>query len=117
MPCPASPCSTAPWTSTPTGSTNRVTSTEEQLFAFISKNLYPEVYKFSDHDIAVFKNAVRLAFISGCLALDEVDYERFNDTPLANIRTALGIETDLLQAYYALEKKRYPNSKASRRLV
>jgi len=99
------------------GSTNRVSSTEEQLFAFISKNLYPDVYRFSNEDIAVFRNGVRLAFISGCRALDEVDYEPMTDWTLAKIRAELGVETDLLQAYYALEKRRYPESKASRRLL
>ena len=99
------------------GSTNRISSTEEQLFAFVSKNFYPDIYKFSSEDIAVFKNAVRLAFISGCQPLDEVDYDRFTDYSLQDIRQQLNIETDLLQAYYALEKKRYPDSVASQRLV
>jgi len=75
------------------------------------------VYKFSNEDIAVFRNGVRLAFISGCRALDEVDYEPMADWTLAKIRAELGVETDLLQAYYALEKRRYPESKASRRLL
>jgi hypothetical protein len=99
------------------GSTNRVSSTEEQLFAFISKNLYPDVYRFSDEDIAVFRNGVRLAFISGCRALDQVDDAPMADWTLAKIRAELGIETDLLHAYYGLEKRRYPESKASQRLV
>lgn len=99
------------------GSTNRVSSTEEQLFAFISKNLYPDVYKFSDDDIAVFRNGVRLAFVSGCQPLDQVDYEGFDDWTLKSIREELGIETELLRAYYAIEKKRYPDSKASQRLA
>ena len=99
------------------GSTNRISSTEEQLFGFISKNLYPDIYKFGDDDIAVFKHAVRLAFISGCQPLDEVDYNSLMQSRLKDIRRQLGIETDLLQAYYALEKKRYPDSVASQRLL
>ena len=99
------------------GSTNRVTSTEEQIFTFISKNLYPDVYKFSVHDIEVFRNAVRLAFISSCKALDEIDFKPLMNKSLKEIRNKIGLETEFLNAYYRIEQQRYPNSIASKRLL
>lgn len=99
------------------GSTNRMTSTEEQIFTFISKNLYPDVYKFSEQDIEVFRNAVRLAFISSCKALDQIDYNSLMNTSLKDIRKSIGLEIEFLNAYYKIEQQRYPDSAASKRLL
>ena len=98
------------------GSTNRVSVTEEQLFTFISKNLYPDIYKFDQQDIEVFRNATRLAFLSNCKPLDTIDFNSLSDLSLREIRKKIGLETDLLKAYYAIEKNRYPDSIASQRL-
>ena len=51
------------------GSSNRVTTTEEKLFAFVTKYIYPKDYSFTDEDMEVFKDAVRLGFISDCKSL------------------------------------------------
>jgi len=99
------------------GSTNRVTQTEEWLFTLASKYLYPGPYKFRDEEIAVFKDAVRLGFVSDCQPLSEVDYDRYMDLPLKEIRDRIGIEVDLLKAYYRIEKRRYPGDKASGRVI
>ena len=99
------------------GSTNRVTSTEENLYSFFAKYLYPKAYRFTDDDLHVFKDAVKLGFISDCQSLSEVDYSRYLQHPLEEIREDLGIETNLLQAYYSIEKRRYPESIESQRLL
>ncbi|MGH7597197.1 MAG: hypothetical protein ACREOI_12650 [bacterium] len=99
------------------GSTDRVTATEERLYAFFAKYLYPKEYRFTDEDVRVFKNAVRLGFISNCQPLSQIDYSPYSDWSLREIRKALGIEEDLLRAYYAIEKRRYPNSRESQRLL
>ncbi len=99
------------------GSTKKVTTAEEQLFSLIAKYLYPKIYQFGETEIAVFKDAVRLGYISGCAALDEVDFEDFFDLPLRAVREKLGLEVNLLRAYYEIEKRRYPDSPASRRLL
>ena len=99
------------------GSTNRVTSTEENLYSFFAKYLYPKAYRFTDEDLHVFKDAVKLGFISDCQSLSEVDYSRYLQHPLEEIREDLGIETNLLQAYYSIEKRRYPESIESQRLL
>jgi len=99
------------------GSTNRVTNTEEMLYAFFSQYLYPKKYRFTDDDIHVFKDAVRLGFISGCKPLSEIDFSIFLDSTLGEIRKSLGIEESLLRAYYDIEKRRYPNAAESQRLL
>jgi hypothetical protein len=99
------------------GSTNRVTTLEENLYAFFSKHLYPKIFRFRDDDVRVFRDAVKLGYISDCAPLNTVDYEARLDQPLAEIRATIGLEIPLLRAYYEIERRRYPDSKASARLL
>jgi len=99
------------------GSTNRVTTTEERLYSFVAKHLYPGPYKFSDEAIQIFKDAVHLGYVSDCQPLDKIDYELYKQMPLKHIREAIGLEVDLLKAYYRIESKRYPTHKSSHRLL
>jgi hypothetical protein len=98
------------------GSTDRCGAVEEKLYTLIAKHLYPKEYRFDDDEIRVFKDAVRLGYISDSRSLAEVDYAPLLDLPLAEVRRQLGIEEDLLRAYYAIEKRRYPKSRESQRL-
>ena len=100
------------------GATDSVGRGEEFLYGVFAKYLYPKAYRFTDDDLRVFKDAVRLGFISDCdTRLCSTDFERFLDTPVEAIRDQLGIETELLRAYYAIEKRRYPASHESQRLL
>jgi len=99
------------------GSTNKVTTLEEKLYTLVSKYLYPKVYQFKDEEIRIFKDAVRLGYISDCRALDKIDYDKYLDSTLRDIRRDIQLESDLILAYYAIEQKRYPKSKASHRLL
>ncbi|MCH9670486.1 MAG: hypothetical protein K0U93_03465 [Gammaproteobacteria bacterium] len=99
------------------GSTNRVSTTQQKLFELAARYLYPGPYKFSDEDIHVFKDAVSLGFVSDCDPLDRVDYRSRVDQTLGEVRAELGIETDLLEAYYRIEQRRYPDAKTSLRLL
>lgn len=99
------------------GSTDRVSPIEETLFTLIVDKLYPREYQFSEAGKRIFKEAVSLAYISDCEPLDTVDFIPMFDWPMKKIRETLRLETDLLQAYYNVEAKRYPKNRASRRLV
>lgn len=99
------------------GSTDQVGQVEERLFTFFTKYLYPKAYRFSDDDIRVFRDAVRLGFVSDVQRMDRIDYRALQDLPLAEARKAIGLEEDLLRAYYAIEKRRYPASFESQRLL
>jgi hypothetical protein len=46
-----------------------------------------------------------------------MDYQPYLDRSLDEIRRELGIEPMLLRGYYAIEKRRYPHSPESRRLL
>jgi hypothetical protein len=65
----------------------------------------------------VFRDAVRLGYVSDCVPLHAADYEPLLDLTLEEARRALGIETDLLRAYYAIERRRHPDSPESLRLL
>ena len=97
------------------GSSNRVTTTEERLFGFLTKYIYPKNYQFTDQDLDVFKDAVRLGFISDFQSLAKVDYKKYIEWPVQKIRDEIGLEVDLLKAYYAIEAKRYPHVKECNR--
>ena len=99
------------------GSTDQVSTLEENLYAFISSHLYPKVYQFNDEAIRVFKDATKLGYISNCQRLDHIRYEDYLDWKLHDIREAIGLESDLLLAYYRIEQRRHPASKASQRLL
>lgn len=99
------------------GSTNRVTTAEEKLFSIVSRYFYPKVYRFNDQAQSVFRDAAKLGYVSDCLPLDEVDYEPYFDRSLREVRAEIGLETDLLQAYFRIEAKRFPKAKSSARLL
>ena len=99
------------------GSTKRVRRAEEWLFGKLARRAYPHPYRFDDNAVCIFNDAVRLGGISGCQPLNRIDYDRQLDSPLGSIRREVGLETDLLLAYYRIEKERYPASRASQRLL
>jgi hypothetical protein len=99
------------------GSTNKVTTLEENLYALVSKYLYPKVYQFDNEAIRIFKDATKLGYISDCQPLDSIEYDKYLDWKLRDIRQEINLESDLILAYYRIEQKRYPKSKASRRLL
>ena len=100
------------------GATDQVGRGEEFLYGLFAKYFYPEKYRFNDEDLRVFRDAVRLGFVSDCTPkLCAVDFGAYLDMPLGSVRRALGIEEDLLRAYFGIEKRRYPKSFESRRLL
>lgn len=99
------------------GSTNRVSTTEERLFTLAAKYLYPGPYKFSNDDIEIFKDAIRLGYVSDCQPLNEIDYTQYINMPIQQVREKVGLEIDLLKAYYNIEIKRYPDAVESKRLL
>lgn len=99
------------------GSTDRVSTQEANLFNWINQILYPKPYRFTPEGTQVFKDAVALAYVSDCTPLETVDFQPMLDWPLRKIREAINLETDLLRAYYRIEARRYPDCRASQRLL
>jgi hypothetical protein len=99
------------------GSTNRVGEWEEKLYGLFTKYLYPKHYQLSDDDFQVYKDAVRLGYISDCQPLNAINFSELAHLPICEVRAQIGLERDLLQAYYNIEAKRYPESFESQRLI
>jgi len=99
------------------GCTNVFSQDLIDAFCFIASELYPQNYKFCVNCINIFQDAAYLGHISDCKSLSDVDYTKYHDLTVKELREELGIETDLLQAFYNLEKKRYPNEASSKRLL
>lgn len=99
------------------GSTNRIGQIEENLYGLFSRYLYPKEYRFSKEDFQIYKDAVRLGYISDCMPLNTVDYPSLHPLTLQNAREKIGIESDLLSAYFQIEAKRHPDCMESRRLI
>jgi hypothetical protein len=99
------------------GSTHSLGAFEEGLFSLVARRLYPGVYRFSAEDEAVFHDAVKLGSLCDCPALNEIDFTPHLDKPLGEVRASLGIATDLLRAYFRIEKARYPDAPESQRLL
>lgn len=98
------------------GSTHEVSTTEENLFALIAQNFYPDVYKFSAEDAEVFHDAIKLGAISHCTPLTRFNFDAVQHLSLKAIREHVGIESELLAAYFAIEGRRYGHCIESRRL-
>lgn len=99
------------------GSTSRLSATEESLFTLVAQHLYPGIYRFTEEDVKVFRDGVRLAFVSEPEPLNRIDYVPLMDRSLAGTRRLLRIDEALLRAYYAIERQRFPHSPESRRLL
>jgi hypothetical protein len=99
------------------GSTKRLSTWDEKLFSWVSHHFYPEIYRFSKEDLEVFKDAIHLAQVSHCQAFDRINFDHYLDISLADIRKHIGLETELIQTYYQLEKLRYPHAIESQRLL
>lgn len=90
---------------------------EHKLNAEIGRHFYRNVPLFGETESAVFKEGIKLAYMSFCAPLEEFDFRPWSDRSLRELREAIGVETDLLLAYFAVEKYRYPHSPASQRLL
>jgi hypothetical protein len=99
------------------GSTNRVGDLEKALYGVFTRFLYPKHYQFSKEDFELYKDAVRLGHVSDCTPLDKVDYESIAHLSLDEAREHIGIEKNLLKAFYEIEQKRHSNSLESKRLL
>lgn len=90
---------------------------EHRLNAEIARNFTRSETRISENENAVFKEGIKLAYMSFCAPLDDFDFEPWHASTLRELRDAVGLETDLLLAYCAVEKHRYPHVHESQRLL
>ena len=76
---------------------------------FITKYVYPHGYKFYEEERYVFYSGVMAG--SKCKTdLSAVDFSKHLDYKVSALRQKLGVEKELLDCYYCLERKCFPNS-------
>ncbi len=98
------------------GSTKKMRRWRRNLFMFCAKYLYPEGYKFGEEERFVFNLAVK----AGSLCetdLSTVDFSLLKGKKISQVRTRLKIDINLLRSSYEVEKKCFPNSPESQRLL
>lgn len=98
-------------------SSNKGSLPEHKLRTEIGRHFYKGPPLFDENESAVFKEGIKLAYMSFCTPLEDFDFRPWHDHSLPAVREAIGVETELLSAYFAVEKHRYPHSRASQRLL
>ena len=99
------------------GSSKKGTMPEHRLHAEVGRHFYKNVPLFSESEGAVFKEGIKLAYLSFCAPLEGFDFTPWHDQALRKLREAIGLEPELMRAYFAVERHRYPHSLASQRLL
>lgn len=99
------------------GASGSLSRAQQALFRLIARHLYRGEYRFTPLDASVFDLAVEVGRHAGCSAVHMVDFAALFYQPLTLIRNALGVQLDVLRSAYAIERSRWPNTPASRRLV
>jgi hypothetical protein len=99
------------------GATDLMGTFRSGLFLNIVKYLYPKDYKLSKDEQLTFRHAWELGDVSSCVAIHKVNYRELMHLPIEQIRKKLGIEENLLRAYYEIESARFPNAPECRRLL
>ena len=90
---------------------------EHRLHSEVGRHFYKQLPLFSEAEGAVFKEGIKLAYMSFCAPLENFDFTPWYDLSLRQLRDAVGLESELVLAYYAVERHRYPHATASQRLL
>ena len=86
------------------------------MLMFICKYLYPKGYKFDEDERFIFNMGVMLG--SKCETdLSLINFSDYERIPLFSLRDKLRIDTTALRASYEVEKRIFPESKESQRLL
>ena len=98
------------------GTSGRCPRWHARLLGFSARYLYRGSYRFSDLDRAVFDYAVAAGRTSQVAPLADIDFAALLDQPLAMVRERVGLRQWWLDKVYRGERRRWPNTEASRRL-
>ena len=83
---------------------------------FCAKYLFPEGYKFGEEERFVFNLGV-MAGTRCETDLSVVDFSKYGDYKLSALRDSLNIDRNLLKSCYEIEKRLFPESSESQRLL
>ena len=99
------------------GSSKKGSLPEHKLRAEVGRHFNKSAPLFSEAENAVFKDGIKLSYLSFCAPLEGFDFTPWHDQTLRELRQAVGLEPELVLAYYAVERHRYPHALASQRLL
>lgn len=98
------------------GTTKKMFRWRRNLFMFFSKHFYPEGYKFREEERFVFNMGVMAG--SRCPTdLSRFNFKKHDKKRLTELRQITKIDKDLLKHCYEVEKRLFPNSVESQRLL
>jgi hypothetical protein len=98
------------------GSSKKMKRWRRNLFMFAAKYLYPKEYRFGEQERFVFNMGVMLGSL--CPSdLSQISFNIYSADKIDSIRKKLGVQKKLLKYYYEIEKKCFPNSRESQRLL
>ncbi len=99
------------------GSTRDLSHFEKFIFNILCDYVYPKYYNFSREEVEVFEMAVIAGHHMSITPLHNIHFDKIKNRKLKDVREDLGIDTDILQHFYSIEKKLYPDSMDSQRLL
>lgn len=99
------------------GCSNKSSLPVHRLHGEIGRHFHKQGQLLGETEGAVFKEGIKLAYMSFCAPLENFDFTPWYDQSLRQLRDAVGLESELVLAYYAVEKHRYPHALASQRLL
>jgi len=90
---------------------------EHRLNAEVGRHFFKRTCLFDETEGNIFKDGIRLGYLSFCAPLDSFDFNPWHDRRLSELRDAIGLDREVLLAYYAVERHRHPHAAASQRLL
>ena len=98
------------------GSGKKMSRWRRNLFLWVTKYLYPEGYKFTEEERYIFYSGVMAG--SQCSAdLSKADCFKLKNFKIDYVRKLLNIDKKLLKYCYEVERKCFPDSPESQRLL
>ena len=98
------------------GSTKKMFRWRKNLFMLCAKYLYPKDHRFSEEERLVFNIALEAG--KKCSTdLSKFDFKKYKFHSLDGLRSRLGIDKNFLRHCYEFEKRCFPKSEGSRRLI
>ena len=98
------------------GSTKKMWRWRRNLYMFCAKYLFPQEYRFGEEERFIFNMGVKAGSV--CTTdLSEVDFTKIKNKKLKKIREELDVDKIFLRGIYKVEKKCFPDSEESQRLL
>lgn len=86
------------------GTAKHISNFHIKFYKFISRHLYPKLYRFNDEHLPIYDLGYQCALEMEVKRLHKFPLEDYADTKLAELRDFIGIDVEMLERYYQQEK-------------